>query len=106
VNKVFLVVEQPPEFEGGQEGLNKFVYKHIKYPASARRMNIEGTVYVGFVVNSDGSVSDAAIIKGISADCDKEALRVIQMMPKWRPGKQSGRPVRVKFVYPIKFKLD
>ena len=105
-NKVFLVVEQPPEFEGGQEGLNKFVYKNIKYPASARRMNIEGTVYVGFVVNADGAVSEANIIKGISADCDKEALRVIQMMPKWRPGKQSGRPVRVKFVYPIKFKLD
>jgi protein TonB len=105
-NKVFLVVEQPPEPEGGFEAMNKFVVKNLKYPASAKRMNIEGTVYVGFVVDADGRVSEAAIIKGISADCDKEALRVVQMMPKWRPGKQSGRPVRVKFVYPIKYKLD
>lgn len=105
-NKVFLVVEQPPEFEGGNEAMHKFVAKNTKYPASARRMNTEGTVFVGFVIDADGKVSEAAIIKGISADCDKEALRVIQMMPRWRPGKQSGRPVRVKFVYPIKFKLD
>jgi len=106
VNKVFLVVEQPPEFEGGLEAMYKFISKNMKYPASARRMNIEGSVFVGFVVDADGKISEASIIKGISADCDKEALRVVQMMPKWRPGKQSGRPVRVKFVLPIKFKLD
>jgi periplasmic protein TonB len=105
-NKVFLVVEQPPEFEGGLEAMYKFINKNMKYPASARRMNIEGSVFVGFVVDADGKISEAAIIKGISADCDKEALRVVQMMPKWRPGKQSGRPVRVKFVLPIRFKLD
>ena len=105
-NKVFLVVEQPPEFEGGLEAMYKFIGKNMKYPASARRMNIEGSVFVGFVVDADGKISEASIIKGISADCDKEALRVVQMMPKWRPGKQSGRPVRVKFVLPIKFKLD
>ena len=105
-NKVFLVVEQPPEFEGGLEAMYKFISKNMKYPASARRMNIEGSVFVGFVVDADGKISEASIIKGISADCDKEALRVVQMMPKWRPGKQSGRPVRVKFVLPIKFKLD
>src|SRR5688572_19995282 len=106
VNKVFLVVEQPPEFEGGLEAMYKFISKNMKYPASARRMNIEGSVFVGFVVDADGKISEASIIKGIRADCDKEALRVVQMMPKWRPGKQSGRPVRVKFVLPIKFKLD
>ena len=105
-NKVFLVVEQPPEFEGGLEAMYKFISKNMKYPASARRMNIEGSVFVGFVVDADGKIADASIIKGISADCDKEALRVVQMMPKWRPGKQSGRPVRVKYVLPIKFKLD
>jgi protein TonB len=105
-NKVFLVVEQPPEFEGGLEAMYKFISKNMKYPASARRMNIEGSVFVGFVVDADGKISETSIIKGISADCDKEALRVVQMMPKWRPGKQSGRPVRVKFVLPIKFKLD
>lgn len=106
VNKVFLVVEQPPEFEGGMEAMYKFINKNMKYPASARRMNIEGSVFVGFVVDADGKISEAAVIKGISADCDKEALRVVQMMPKWKPGKQSGRPVRVKFVLPIKFRLD
>jgi len=105
-NKVFLVVEQPPEFEGGLEAMYKFISKNMKYPASARRMNIEGSVFVGFVVDADGKISETSIIKGISADCDKEALRVVQMMPKWRPGKQSGRPVRVKFVLPIKFRLD
>jgi protein TonB len=105
-NKVFLVVEQPPEFEGGLEAMYKFISKNMKYPASARRMNIEGSVFVGFVVDADGRISETSIIKGISADCDKEALRVVQMMPKWRPGKQSGRPVRVKFVLPIKFRLD
>ena len=106
VNKVFLVVEQPPEFEGGLEAMYKYLAKNVKYPASARRMNIEGSVFVGFVVDADGRISEAAIIKGISADCDKEALRVVQSMPKWRPGKQSGRPVRVKYVLPIKYKLD
>lgn len=105
-NKVFLVVEQPPEFEGGLEAMYKFIRKNMKYPASARRMNIEGSVFVGFVVDADGKISEAGVIKGISADCDKEALRVVQMMPKWRPGKQSGRPVRVKFVLPIKFALE
>ncbi len=106
VNKVFLVVEQPPEFEGGIEAMYKFIYKNVKYPASARRMNVEGSVYVGFVVDADGKISEASVIKGISADCDKEALRVVQLMPKWRPGKQSGRAVRVKYVLPIKYKLD
>ncbi len=105
-NKVFLVVEQPPEFEGGLEAMYKYLSKNVKYPASARRMNIEGSVFVGFVVDADGKISEASIIKGISADCDKEALRVVQAMPKWRPGKQSGRPVRVKYVLPIKYKLD
>lgn len=105
-NKIFMVVEQPPEPEGGMEALAKFVQKNLKYPASARRMNIEGTAYVRFVIEPDGAVTGATIMKGISADCDKEALRVIQMMPKWKPGKQSGRPVRVSFVYPIRYRLE
>jgi protein TonB len=105
-NKIFLVVEQPPEPEGGMEALTKFVQKNLKYPASARRMNIEGTAYVQFVIEPNGAVTEATVIKGISADCDKEALRVIQMMPKWKPGKQSGRPVRVRFVYPIRYRLE
>ena len=104
--KVFLVVEQPPEFVGGLEAMYKFIAMNMKYPASARKRGIEGSVFVGFIIDADGVIREASIIKGISVDCNDEALRVIKMMPKWNPGIQSGRPVRVKFVLPIKFKID
>jgi periplasmic protein TonB len=105
-NKVFMVVEQQPEFEGGYEAMMNFIRKNMKYPASARRMGIDGTVYVSFVVGKDGSISDVNVLRGISADCDKEAVRVVQMMPKWKAGKQNGKPVFVRFNLPIKFKLN
>jgi periplasmic protein TonB len=105
-NKVFMVVEQQPEFEGGYEAMTKFIAKNLKYPASARRMGIDGTVYVTFVVGKDGSINDVKVLKGISADCDKEAVRVVQAMPNWKPGKQNGKPVLVRFNLPIKFKLN
>jgi periplasmic protein TonB len=105
-NKVFLVVEQQPEFEGGYEGMMNFIKKNMKYPASARRMGIDGTVYVTFVVGKDGSINDVRVLKGISADCDKEAVRVVQAMPNWKAGKQNGKPVLVRFNLPIKFKLN
>lgn len=104
-DKIFTVVEQPAEFDGGMAALYKFIGKNLKYPASARRMGIEGSVYVSFVVDKAGVISDVAIVKGISADCDKEAERVVKMMPNWKPGKQNGRPVKSRFVLPIKFKL-
>lgn len=104
-DKVFLTVEQAPEYEGGLKEMYKFIQKNLRYPAKARRMNIEGSVFVSFVVERDGSIADVQIIKGIDPDCDTEAVRVIGMMPNWNPGKQGGRPVRVRFVLPIKFKL-
>jgi protein TonB len=105
-NEIFLVVEQAPEFEGGLAAMYKFIQKNMNYPAKARRMGIEGSVFVGFVVERDGTIADVQIIKGIDVDCDKEAVRVVSKMPPWKPGKQSGRPVRVRFVLPIKFRLD
>jgi protein TonB len=105
-NEIFLVVEQAPEFDGGLAAMYKFIQKNMGYPAKARRMNIEGTVFVGFVVERDGSIADVQIVKGIDSDCDKEAVRVVSKMPPWKPGKQSGKPVRVRFILPIKFKLS
>lgn len=104
-DKVFLVVEQPAQFDGGMAAMYKFISKNLKYPASARRMGIEGTVFVSFIVDKAGVISDVQVVKGISADCDKEAERVVKTMPNWKPGKQNGRPVKSKFVLPIKFKL-
>lgn len=105
-NKIFMVVEQQPEFEGGYEAMMNFIRKNMRYPASARRMGIDGTVYVSFVVGKDGTINDVKVLRGISADCDKEAVRVVQMMPPWKPGKQNGKPVFVRFNLPIKFKLN
>jgi protein TonB len=104
-DKIFTVVEQPASFEGGMEAMYAFIRKNMKYPASARRMGTEGTVFVGFVVDKEGRISNIEVVKGISADCDKEAERVVKMMPPWKPGKQNGRAVKSKFVLPIKFKL-
>lgn len=105
-NKIFTVVEQQPEFEGGYAAMMNFIRKNMRYPASARRMGIEGTVYVSFVVSKDGSISEVNVVRGISADCDKEAVRVVSMMPPWKPGRQNGKPVFVRFVLPIKFQLN
>lgn len=105
-NKIFTVVEQQPEFEGGYESMMNFIRKNMRYPASARRMGVEGTVYVSFVVSKDGSISEVQVVRGISPDCDKEAVRVVSMMPPWKPGRQNGKPVFVRFVLPIKFKLN
>lgn len=104
-NKVWLVVEQAPEFPGGMASMMKFLRDNTKYPAQARRMGTEGSVYVSFVIDSDGRIADVQTIKGISADLDKEAMRVISSMPPWKPGKQNGKAVRVRFVLPVKFQL-
>jgi periplasmic protein TonB len=105
-NQVYTFVEQNAEFPGGTEAMYKFINKNVKYPAQARRMGTEGKVFVGFVINKDGSIVDVGIVKGISAECDKEAMRVVQMMPPWKAGKQNGKAVRVKFILPINFKLS
>jgi protein TonB len=103
--KVFMVVEEQPSFPGGEEARMKYLQKNIEYPQMARESGIEGTVYVTFVVETDGTVTNVRILRGIGGGCDEEALRVVRNMPKWEPGKQRGRSVRVQFNMPIKFKL-
>jgi periplasmic protein TonB len=104
-DQIYTVVEQQPEFPGGTEAMMKFIQRNMKYPPSARRMGTEGRVFIGFVVNNDGKIQDIQTVKGISTDCDNEAKRVVAMMPNWKPGKQNGRAVRVRFVLPVNFKL-
>jgi periplasmic protein TonB len=102
----FTVVQEMPEFPGGEPEMYRFLNKNITYPASARETGISGTVYLGFVVEPDGSISNLKILRGIGGGCEDEALRVVQMMPKWKPGKQQGHEVRVQFTLPIKFTLQ
>ncbi len=105
VDEIFSIVEDQPTPQGGMSAFYEFVNKNIKYPNQARRMNIEGKVFVQFVIGKDGSISEVKAVKGIGAGCDEEAVRVIQSAPKWNPGKQRGRPVKVRMILPITFKL-
>ena len=104
--EVFLIVEQQPEFPGGEKARLKFVRDNTKYPQLARETGIQGTVYVSFVVEKNGSLTDVKVIRGIGGGCDEEAVRVVKAMPKWKPGSQRGNPVRVRFNMPIKFTLQ
>lgn len=103
---VFTAVEKQPEFEGGPEAFYRYIAKEMKYPLQARQMGVEGRVDVQFVVGKDGSLSDVRAIKGIGAGCDAEAVRVLQNAPSFRPGRQNGKPVFVRMVVPIIFKLN
>lgn len=103
---VFLSPEEKPEFPGGDAALLNFLSQNIKYPAIAAENGVKGRVTVNFVVNKDGSISDAKILRGVDQALDKEALRVVYSMPRWKPGKQSGKPVRVSFSVPINFVLQ
>ena len=103
--EIFTVVEESPGFPGGDEARIKFLQENIKYPTMARESGIQGTVYVTFVVEKGGNVTDVKILRGIGGGCDEEAIRVIKAMPKWNAGKQRGKPVRVQFNMPIKFTL-
>jgi protein TonB len=105
-NTIFTVVEETAAPIGGMGAFYEFVGKKIKYPAQAKRMGIEGKVFVEFVIEKDGSITDVKAIKGIGAGCDEEAVRILQSAPKWKPGKQRGKPVRQKMVLPIAFKLS
>jgi protein TonB len=100
--KPFVIVEQMPEFQGDMIG---YLSKQLIYPAMARDNNIQGKVIVQFVVNEDGSVSNAKVMRGIGSGCDAEALRVVNGMPKWKPGKQNGKAVKVYYTLPIRFLL-
>lgn len=105
-DQVFQVVEVDPEFPGGMEALIKYLSENIKYPEQAKKDKIQGKVYISFVVEKDGSVADAKVLRGIGGGCDEEALRVVNAMPKWTPGKQRNTPVRVQFNLPVAFKLQ
>lgn len=104
--QVFVVVEEMPEFPGGELALRTFIGKAIVYPTVAQENGIQGKVFVTFVVNKDGSVSNAKIARGVDASLDAEALRVVSTLPRWKPGKQRGVPVRVSYTVPISFKLQ
>ena len=102
----YTVVEDQPEFPGGAAALYEYLSKNIKYPAICRENNIQGRVVVVFIVNRDGSIVEPEVVKSVNPMLDKEALRVISNMPKWKPGLQFGKPVRVKFIVPVNFRLN
>ena len=104
--EVLDVVEVMPEFDGGMEALYAYLSSNIQYPEQAKQDGVQGRVIVRFVVESDGSVTNAEVLRGIREDCDQEALRVVQAMPKWKAGMQEGKPVAVHFNLPITFKLQ
>ncbi len=104
-DEIFQIVEDPAMPPGGYQAFYDYVGKKMKYPAQARRMGIEGKVYVQFVVDRDGTLTDVQAVKGIGAGCDEEAVRVIQGAPKWSPPKQRGKPVKQRIILPITFKL-
>jgi protein TonB len=103
--QVFVVVESMPSFPGGDEARLAYLNENLKYPLMARESGIQGRVFLTFVVEKDGSITDARILRGIGGGCDEEALRVVKNMPKWIPGKQRNVPVRVQFNLPISFIL-
>ena len=103
--KVFDVVEQMPEYPGGMQALFEFLSQNIKYPEDAQKQKVEGRVLATFVVETDGSISNVEVVKHAFPSLDNEAVRVIQAMPKWTPGKQGGKVVRVKYTVPINFSL-
>jgi TonB family protein len=103
---VYISVDNMPEFPGGDLALKKFISRAIKYPESAVERSIQGRVFVKYTVNKDGHVSDAKIARGVDPSLDKEALRVIMSLPKWKAGMQNGKAVRVSLMFPITFQLQ
>ena len=104
--EIFTVVESMPAFPGGMGALMTYLAKNIKYPALAKESGIQGKVFINFVVEPDGSISHVKVLRGIGGGCDEEAVRVVKSMPKWKPGLQRGKPVRVSFNLPVKFTLQ
>lgn len=104
--KVFMVVEKQPSFPGGEQARMEYLSENIEYPQLARESGIQGTVYVTFVVEKDGSITDVRVLRGIGGGCDEETIRVVKNMPKWEPGEHRGKPVRVQFNMPMRFTLS
>ncbi len=104
--EIFTVVESMPEFPGGMGKLMNYLASNIKYPPLAKESGIQGRVFINFVVETDGRISKVKILRGIGGGCDEEAVRVVEAMPKWKPGMQRGKPVRVSYNLPVKFTLQ
>lgn len=104
-DEVFVVVEEQAEFPGGMEAMYAYIQKNLVYPEKAKEKGIEGRVFVQFVIEKDGSISNVKILRGIGGGCDEAAMEMVKNMPKWKPGKQKGKPVRFQFTLPIKFEL-
>ena len=105
-DSVFNIVEKMPEFPGGTDAMMKYVRQNLRYPEEAKGKGISGRVFVSFVVEKDGSVNEVKVLRGIGGGCDEEAVRVVRSMPKWTPGMQKGKPVRVNYNMPFFFKLN
>jgi len=104
--EIYTAVEQNPEFVGGQDKMYQYLGENIKYPAAAQRADVSGRVFVKFIVEDDGTIGDVVVMKGIGFGCDEEAIRVVKSMPRWKPGVQNGKNVRVYYNMPIVYKLD
>ena len=104
--EVFTIVEEMPEFPGGMNKLGEYLAKSIKYPQMAREAGIQGRVFITFVIEKDGSVTNVQVLRPLGGGCDEEAVRVVKSMPKWKPGKQRGKAVRVSYNLPVNFKLQ
>ncbi|MFA5418091.1 MAG: energy transducer TonB [Bacteroidales bacterium] len=104
--EIFTVVESMPDFPGGMGKLMSYLATNIKYPPLAKESGIQGRVFINFVVEPDGSISQVKVLRGIGGGCDEEAVRVVKAMPKWKPGMQRGKPVRVSYNLPVKFTLQ
>ena len=102
----FDIVEQMPEFPGGMQALMKYLAQSIKYPTQAQEAGIQGRVIVQFIVNKDGTISDATLARGVEPSLDDEAIRIVKAMPSWTPGLQKGQPVNVRFTLPVAFRLQ
>jgi len=105
-DEIFTIVQDMPSFPGGDGAMLSYLGKNIKYPTLAKESGIQGTVYVTFVVEKDGRVSDVKVLRGIGGGCDEEAIRVVKSMPRWTPGKQRGKPVKVQYNLPCRFVLQ
>lgn len=105
-DKVLEKAEVMPQFPGGNQAMMKFVSENVQYPEEAKEKEISGRVLVGFIVEKDGSVNEVKIVRGIGGGCDEEAVRVVKAMPKWKPGKQDGKTVRVSYTMPFFFKMQ
>lgn len=103
--EIYTLVDKMPSYPGGDEARMRFLQENIVYPVEARSKGYQGTVYLTFVVEPDGSITDVRVLKGVHPSIDNEAVRVIQIMPKWEPGTHRGKPLRVQFTMPIRFTL-